>query len=141
MFSVGIKTVRSLPIIVPWNQNNNDRSGILNRFIGQENLQNYAQMHRILLCHWNNTHSIVLTNGKIHLVMFNCLVLVYHVILQLQSDWIPILNINTMSPHHCVMQRMTQYSFFMYHYINIKLIFWIYLTKLQYCIAKQIGYE
>ena len=71
MFSVGIKTVRSLPIIVPWNQNNNDRSGILNRFIGQENLQNYAQMHRILLCHWNNTHSIVLTNGKIHLVMFN----------------------------------------------------------------------
>ncbi len=71
MFSVGIKTVRSLPIIVPWNQNNNDRSGILNRFIGQENLQNYAQMHRILLCYWNNTHSIVLTNGKIHLVMFN----------------------------------------------------------------------
>ena len=53
-----------------WHQNNNARSGIVNRFLDQENLQNYAQMHRILLCHWNNTHSIVLTNGKIHLVMF-----------------------------------------------------------------------
>ena len=39
----------------------------------------YAQMDGILFCHWNNTHSIVLTNGKIHLVIFNCLVLVYNV--------------------------------------------------------------
>ena len=62
---------------VPWNQNNNDRSGILNRFIDQENLQMYAQMDWILFCHWNNTHSILLTNGKIHYVIFNCVVLVY----------------------------------------------------------------
>ena len=76
-------------IVVPWHQNMNDRSGILNRFIDQENLQMYAQMDGILFCHWNNTHSIVLTNGKIHLVIFNCLVLVYYVVLQLQSDGIP----------------------------------------------------
>ena len=57
-------------IVVPLHQNNNDRSGILNRFIDQENLQMYAQMDGILFCHWNNTQSIVLTNGKIHYVMF-----------------------------------------------------------------------
>ncbi len=48
---------------------------------------------------------------------------------------------NMTSPHHCAMQGMTQYSFFMYHYINIKLIVWIYFTKLNYCIARQIDCE
>ena len=61
-------------IVVPWHQNNNDRSGILNCFIDQENLQNYAQMQGILLYHCINTHSIVLTNGKIYLFISNCLV-------------------------------------------------------------------
>jgi len=38
-------------IVVPWHQNNNDRSGILKRFIDQENLQMYAQMDGILFSH------------------------------------------------------------------------------------------
>ena len=37
-------------IEVPWPQDNNDRSGILNPFIDQENLQMYAQMDGILFC-------------------------------------------------------------------------------------------
>ena len=38
-------------IEVPWLHSNNDRFGILNRFIDQENLQMCAQMDGILFCH------------------------------------------------------------------------------------------